>query len=252
LGTDEVRLVKEYWSGWLSGSGAAWGIEGGIVTHQVEPYVDRQGLTEEPEHRHELTLVGSLPSDRLGVVTRNGERLGVEFTNDRIAPAHVDVLDGEDPQALRFLLAGPAYKSSSPEGLLFRNWQKLRVEGDRSGALRLMPWFLAGAEQWWSHYEATKGTKLYSTFGTWKGLLGREGGEPRRLAPLKRRNDESREEALGRRKRLLIPARAVYVELTSRLGRRPGHGALRNGMREAGRAVNERDARWLVQKLGKG
>ena len=250
LAGDEVRLAKEFWWGWISGSRNAWGIEGGVMTHQVEPYLDRASPSEEPEHQHELTLVGSFPSDRLGVVTDNGERLGIRFIDMRTSPAYVDVLHGEDNQGLRFLLAGPPYKSFRPEGLLFRSWQDVRSVGDESGALRLMPWFLAGPEQWWSHHEATKGLKLYSAFGTWKETLGRlAGGAERRLAPLRRHNEESRDEALGRRNRLLIAARAVCEDLTSRNGRRPGHKALRDAMCKAGREINERDARWLTSVL---
>ena len=246
LGRDEVRLVRDYWGAKLSAAGRGWGIEGGLIAHQVEPYDDRRGAFEEREHRHELTLVGSLPSARLGGVVHEAERLTIGFTNGRFAPVIVDVSDGDDPQALRRLLAGPPYQLSGHAGPLYRNWAQERILGDHSGALRLMPWFLAGPEQWWSHFEATRGSRLHSAFGTWKEA----GGVRRRQAPLERHNAENRDEAKDRRERLLSVTRPLYADLTMEKGRKPGHAALRAALAdELGREVSERDARWLVKAM---
>ena len=177
---------------------------------------------------------------------------GSNFTNKQAELVFVDVADGEDPQALRLLLAGPPYQMSSSAGPLYRNWEDARGPGDHSGALRLMPRFLAGPPQWWSHFEATRGSKLYSTFGTWKEALGRAaGGARRRQAPLDRHNEESRREALARQRKLLVAARPIYAGLAAEKGRKPGHSALREALaHHLGRGVSERDARWLVKEMG--
>ncbi len=251
LGPEEVRLVRGFWADTLSDTKGAWGIEGGIVTHQVEPYVD-QCLSGAPEHRHELTLVGSFPSSRLGIVRHHAEGMLIEFTHKQAELVSVDVADGANPQALRLLLSGPPYQMSSSAGPLYSNWEDARGPGDRSGALRLMPWFLAGPPQWWSHFQATRGSKLYSTFGTWKEALGRAaGGARRRQAPLDRHNEESRREALARQRKLLVAARPIYAGLSAEMGRKPGHSALREALaHHLGRGVSERDARRLVKEIG--
>ena len=114
--------------------------------------------------------------------------------------------------------------------------------------------FQAVSPQWWSYYEATRGSKLYSTFGTWREALGRKAGGSRfSQAPLKRHNEESRDEAAGRRKRLLIAALPVFADLAARTARKPGHSALRAALaRHLGREVSDRDARWLASKLKRG
>lgn len=148
----------------------------------------------------------------------------------------------------------PPISSSGPRACPTPISSNSNPEGDLGGALRLKPWFLAGPEQWWSHYEATKGSKLYATFGTWRENVGRStAGARRRTAPLKRHNEESRDDALGRRKRLLIAAQPVFADLAARSARRPGHSALRAALgRHLGRDVSVRDARWLVSQLKKG
>lgn len=192
-------------------------------------------------------------TDRIERIARAAGELGVECDNNRISCVRVEVLPGEYSQALRLLLAGSSYKFRISQDLLLSNRRPHEDEGDLSGALPLMPWFLADEVQWWSHHEATRGMRVHAPFGTWTGSCGGPtDAERRRQAPLRRRNAKTRDEALARRKGLLDLARPIFENLTMEMGRMPGHGALRQAMDESGRDIEEREARWLVKHLKRG
>jgi hypothetical protein len=172
----------------------------------------------------------------------------------------IDEAPADDPQALRRLLAGTPYRPGPNRPVGQSNKLHHPSEQGLSGALRLVPWFLVDESkwdfggQWWSHYEATRGSRLFSAFGSWRegpSARGKEAAEARRLEPLKAHNQWNRRRARRRREELLAEARDLYADLVERSVRKPGHKALRKAMTRNDCIASERDARWLVKALSK-
>jgi hypothetical protein len=251
---DEVRLVRKFWlEGPLRHLIAACGIEGGIWSFLVEPYLNRRDYADgEPEYRFELNVIGATAKDgnhlRRPIVTLH------DFYAVTVA---IDEAPADDPQALRRLLAGTPYKPSPNRPVGHSNELHHSSEQGLSGALRLVPWFLVDESkwiggQWWSAYEATRDSRLFSAFGSWRegpSARGKEAAEARRREPLKAHNQWNRRRARRRREELLAEARGIFADLAERSVRKPGHAALRMAMTRNNCIVSERDARWLVKEL---
>ena len=135
------------------------------------------------------------------------------------------------------------------------------------GAASLQPWFLFDETQAWSYLQATAGTRLYDTFGTWRGnpqgisrgtanreTVARitEDRQPERIShamAFRHANDERKYEAGNRRTGLMRKAETVFRNLKSKMGRNPGSKVLQTAMSVAGYAISDRDSRWLVNQL---
>jgi hypothetical protein len=254
---DEVRLVRKFWLERLVVHLiAACGVEGGIWTFQVEPFLNRRDDEDgEPQYRFELNVIGETARDG------NYRRRPIVGLDHIFAVAvEIDEAPADDPQALRRLLAGTPYKPGPNRPVGQSNKLHHSSEQGLSGALRLVPWFLVDESkwdfggQWWSHYEATRGSRLFSAFGSWRegsSARGKEAAEARRREPLKAHNQWNQRRAWRRREELLAEARDNYGDLVERSVRKPGHNALRKAMTRNNFIVSERDARWLVKALSK-
>ena len=252
----EVQLARAFWfEDWMRRFGATCGIEGGIWTFQVEPYLNRYGcVAGESQYRFEMNVIGATVQD--GNYRR---RPLIALDRDFAAAIEIDEAPAGDPQALRRLLAGAPYKSGPNQPAAQSNELHQLAEQDFGGALRLVPWFLIdgskpeSGRQWWSCYEATRGSRLFATFGSWRegSARSKETVETRRLKPLTTHNNWKKQRTRRCRKKLLAQARDVYADLVARSALPPGRRTLRQALARNYCVVSERDARWLIQELGK-
>jgi len=135
------------------------------------------------------------------------------------------------------------------------------------GAASLQPWFLFDETQAWSYLQATTGTRLYDTFGTWRvnprgnpqGTEDREAvaritedRQPECVSQamaFRNANNERMFDAGNRRAGLMRKAETVFRNLKSKMGRNPGSKAIQTAMSVAGHTISDRDSRWLVKQL---
>ncbi len=170
------------------------------------------------------------------------------------------MLPAETLHALRYLLFGSSYKfDSSQLGIVVNDWRRLRF--GIQGAAALEPIFLCSEQQAWSYAAALQGTRLYDSFGTWReSQAGRpqcsrlrhpksEYGNENRQMAFQEENHRRCHDANARRSQLIAVTLACYKTLEDIMGKPPGSPALRKALNEAGHAVSDRDARWLVTHL---
>ena len=257
----EARLVWRFWGGIMRDHAASWGAVGGIVTYQVEPYADNdpQEVGDPLGFRHELNLVAAVPAEARGrIMAAYGEphHVTFEFVHRKTdspgyqyrqaEPVRAELVPGDDPHALRRLLAGTGFNYRPYEDGSWDNAVGRHPWGGVDGALRPMPWMLANPDQWWDHQWSTRRLPTYRPFGSWcprpAGAMT-EAAREARTAPLLARNRARADAARDRRSRLLGAARLVPGAVA--LGWRP----LREEMAKLGHEVSVRDAREISRAL---
>jgi len=275
LNASGVRSEHTYYGKFLRRLAGQLGIVGGVLIFQVTP-----NLTYHAEryrkrgYSYEFSIVGEMPG-LAGPIDRVKQLTGMdpkdlydpyddeEFTF--FGPAMWAMLPGGNPQSLRYLLFGSSYKYpvGSLGGHVSKDWP---TNYGLQGAAALQPWFLFKPWQAWEYFEATRGIRLYDLWGSWKRRRARPSvstrrptslptqdgrrGEIRRRRAFQQENQDRQEQALTRREDLLEVATAAYDRLTTELGRKPGSPALRQALVEEGHAVTDREARWLVSRIG--
>ena len=236
------------------------GIEGGVIIHQVTPWIPHYDRSEEKRKgfAHIFTIIGVVSSSSVEMLDEAVKELCSDLWLDW--DYETTTLPANTPQALRYLLFGSSYKFDSSElGIVVNDWQRLRY--GIQGAAALEPWFLFNERQAWSYAAAMQGTRLYDTFGTWReSQAGRQGcsrirraksedGNALRRMAFESKNRERRDDANDRRSRLVAVALPYYQKFKDAGGKQLGSPALRKALNEAGHAVSDRDARWLAKHL---
>jgi hypothetical protein len=259
LDAPQVRGVRNDYRYRLRCVAHKLGIEGGVILHQVTPWIPRYNRPEQKRKifAHEFAMVGV--ADISGI--ENIGRTTRELCDDWMIGEHeLMLLPGSLPEALRYSLHGTAYKFDSSEiGLLVRD-PKTVLYGIQ-GAAALQPMFLFDGQQAWSYVEAMKGTRLYDTFGNWresqaeqkscspKPRVQSECGEECRKWAFESENDRKHRDAERRRRQLAAVALPYYRKFRDAGGKHLGRPALCKMLSEAGHVVSDWDARWLVKNL---
>jgi hypothetical protein len=264
----EIRFCRKLCGGFLKKMALRWGVEGGVILHQVEPCLNPL-FWNEPEFRHEVNLIGTIGFRDETHRDRMKRKLGIgpyaeppmcpRFADGTVMTVGFQLGFSPGPKPLRSMLAGEAY-SWSPWGPAVED-NDVRHNGgyDVEGAGRYMPWILATPEQWWAYAGAARQTRLYLAFGTWQEALGEvrdrraaAARHRRRIEPLGAGNEARRAAAGDRREGLLGLAGPVFERLRTRDGRAPGRAALARALAEDGHAVTAWEAQWIVRALKSG
>ncbi|MEI8376228.1 MAG: hypothetical protein WCJ35_25690 [Planctomycetota bacterium] len=270
----EVRKTREFYREQARGIADDLGLDGGAIFYQFGPmreYGVRNIITNNT-FSPEVTMIGE--SSNLSLSLESYEYSGYDLL----------CLPADTHQALRYLLFGTSYKYPVDriEGLkiMSRCFDKGHVPRFTKygipGAASLQPWFLFNETQAWSYLQATAGTRLYDTFGTWRGnpqgnpgtkdretetrittdreTVARitEDRDPERVShamAFRHANNERMFDASNRRVGLMRKAETVFRNLKSKMGRNPGSKAIQTAMSVAGHAISDRDSRWLVKQL---
>ena len=235
------------------------GIEGGVILHQVTPWIPHYDRPQEKRKgfAHIFTMIGVVDSSTVESLAGG---IDEALSNMMLGYSETTMLPAETPQALRYLLFGSSYKFDSSElGLVVNDYKRLLY--GIQGVAALEPWFLFDERQAWSYAAAMQGTRLYDTFGTWRdSQAGRQqcsrkrraqsedGNENRQMA-FELENHQRYTKANDRRCQLVAVALPYYQDFTDHGGKRFGSPALRKAMNEAGHAISDRDARWLAKHL---
>lgn len=257
--TIDARLVRDYFARtYLHHRRKLWGLDGGIVTYQVDPFVDHEEHIEEPGFRHEMNLIGSVSVDRAKEIRRynNGNPAYLEFAvgdsggckprSDE--PVFVELVDGDYRSAVRLLLAGSGFRFQPKPHQAWNNGDQTYAPAGVDGALRLMPWFMANPRQWWDHQWATLGTRLYETFGSWRATRRKPSAvnvRPESLAALAAYNRARAATSSEQRADLPEAARFCFQQL----GGKAGYRVLRAELHAHGYYVTDRDAMRLAREL---
>jgi hypothetical protein len=225
------------------------GIDGGVILHQVTPWIPRYDRPEEKQKgfAHIFTVVGVVASGTVETLDSAVKELASDLWLDW--DYETAWLPAATPHALRYLLFGSSYKFDSSKLGIVVNDPK-RLEYGIPGAAALEPMFLFDHRQAWSYAAAMQGTRLYDTFGTWRPTqAGGERSSPKRGTKRGKTNSERHYEAYDRHRQLAKLALPFYQNFKDHGGKRLGSPALRKAMNEAGHAVSDRDARWLAKNL---
>ena len=220
----EVQSIRECWGQSAKSVADDLEIEGGIIFYQFGPkrvYGPRATIVDEV-FCHEITMIGeskSITPDRVRDYDDSG--------------SDVLCVPAETPHTLRYFLFGTSHKFPVEriEGLVATS--NRFTERGIQGAAALQPWFLFNETQAWSYLDATAGTRLCDTFGTWR-KNGRtaaktETEKGKRVSPeqaLHHANKDRKNEAETRRAGLMHNAERVFRTLKAELGRNPGSTAL--------------------------
>jgi hypothetical protein len=263
-----VKLVRTQIGGWLRSTAQRLGMTGGAFVYQVGPYRDAGRNC----FQHQLAVLGEVDGSSPDKITRLNECIGlaggqppsIDVGSETLSPACLHL--PATPQNFRYLLFGTPW--NFPVDRLGATYSpQLRLRNGLQGVAALPPYFMFDPVQFWSYFEATRGIRHWTLFGTWKGqrMAAAPASTPRRLPTesgrrgvLRRRrvlqtvNQQRRQSADQRREALLAAAQPVVRSLESQLGRPPGRRRLLRALASAGHSVSERDARWLVLRLQRG
>ena len=260
LDAHDVRNVRNEYRYKLRCLAREIGIEGGVILHQVTPWMPWYDRPEQKRKifAHVFSMVGVVDNSRVEDIGQAAKKVCYDQMLD--GRYEIMMLLATTPQALRYLLFGSSYKFDASEVGLLARGPKAMPYGIQ-GAAALEPWFLFDEQQAWSYAAAMHGTRLYDTFGTWrKSQDGQErcsrkrrvksadGNEKRRWA-FQGENGRRCDDAKGRRRQLAAVALPLYQKVEDRGGKRLGSPALRKALSEAGCDVSDRDARWLAKNL---
>jgi len=261
----EVAIARESWGSRLRDWALECGATGGVLVHQVGPYINEKGLRGFVQ---ELAVLAEVPTETREQrdALQRAAMLGSEdmpsfWSEGRPIPIEAAAMAAHRRTALRYLWCGTSVGFDTGRARIHVNGG-VRGPWGLGGAVRLQPWFLYDLLQWSSHGEALKGLHLARPFGSWRRAIP---PAPRRAADLipsrvvgpkvrarrarrrglDDRNDRVAAEALAVRQRFLEVARPIHEDLT-REGRRPGRGRLMAALAAAGHPVSERVARDLI------
>jgi hypothetical protein len=261
----EMRFCRKLCGGFLKKIALRWGVEGGVILHQVEPYLNPL-LENAPEFRHEVNLIGTIGFRDQAHRDRMKGKLGIGpyaeppirkgFADGTVMPVGFQIGFSPGHKALRSMLAGEAYGWDPWVPAVEDNDVRHNGGYDVEGAGRYMPWILASPEQWWAYAGAARQTRLYLAFGTWQAALGEvrdrsaaAARNRRRVEPLGAGNEARRAAAVARREGLLGLAGPVFERLKTRYGRTPGRAALAQALAEEGHAITAWEAQSLAMVL---
>jgi len=282
LTADRVGQVLGRWKPQLLHYGRRLGMVGGLVGHQVGPWL-ANGMNSRRGFRHDISLLAEVPCEvgggwsqagfeQLKRLAGFGERpeqspvLTTGSADDGVA-VEVTAMPMKSAMALRWLLAGSAGHpmwGDASQITIERNQAAMTHQGNPAtrkrigvdGALALQPSFLYSFDQGFSSLAATAGRHLVALFGTWKGvrledddIVRRQAGRPGRGEALERLNDQRQKAATAEVQALLPSARRVFDELTMATGRHPGRLQLQRRLAESGVTVSVRQAVALIKEL---
>jgi hypothetical protein len=156
----EVRKVRDDYRYELRALGRKIGVEGGVIIHQVTPWISCYGRACEKRKifAHVFTMIG--------VAATSVETLDKTIDEASWGVYETAMLPADPPDALRYLLFGSSYKFDSSELGIVVNDAKTLLYGIQ-GAAALEPWFLFDEQQAWSYAAAVEGVPLYDRFGNW-------------------------------------------------------------------------------------
>ena len=260
LDAQELREVRNDYRYKLRWVARQCGIEGGVILHQVTPWMPWYDRPSEKQKifAHVFAFIGVVASSSVDSIGPAIRKACEDQWIDR--DYEVMLLPATVPDALRYLLLGTSYKfDPSRVGLLAKN-SKSVVYGIQ-GAAALQPWFLFDEQQAWSYVAAMHGTRLFDTFGNWREsqadqkrcsrkrrAQSEHGGDNRKMA-FQCENECRRHDAKTRRRELATIALPILRKFKDAGGKHLGSPALRKMLSEAGHSISDRDARWLAKEL---
>lgn len=284
LTPERVEQILGRWKPELLRFGYRLGMIGGLVGHQVGPFL-AGGSGGVHAFRHDISLLGEVPClaggrwsqaafDRLANLAGFGERARARplLHGDRAGeslPVEVTAMQMDTRLALRWLLAGsdghPMWGDPA-KVIIGRNEAATRHGGNPAtrkalgvdGALALQPTFLFDLDQFLGVRASLRRRHLHSEFGRWEGATVPDGdgaGMPPgpKGAPgdgLRALNRRRQEEAADEVARLLPLAGAVHRELAAELGRRPGRELFARRLAEVSPGISRRRVVDLLVALG--
>lgn len=259
LDAQQVCSVRDDYRYWLRQVASRIGIEGGVILHQVTPWIPQYDRVQERRSvfAHVFTMIGVVDSSTAGTL---GAAVDEAWSDAMLGYCETTMVPAGTPHALRYLVFGSSYKFDSSElDIVVNNPQRL-LRGIQ-GAAALEPWFLFGLRQAWSYAAAMQGTRLFDTFGNWrqsqaerkqcsrKRRAKSECGNEDRQAAFEFANSQRRHDANARRRQLAAVALPYYQKFKDAGGEHLGSPALRKALNDAGHAISDRDARWLAKNL---
>jgi len=269
----DIDSVRRYFGEKLRALAAKLGIEGGLLTYQVGPAIADVGehLSEQVESfRHQLNLLGEVEfrSDRhrqevytkLGIGDPDANWIVMWQSREVCWTIDSVVMPADDPQTLRILLAGSAarYQPRFPVDVAgTRLFREKSVRDGIPGAFAMEPLFMLDRARWYDYMMATRGLRMYDTFGSWREALKDDDGDEPILTGkeriMRKLNITKQVAATARRRTLLAVAQPLWNQVmkSTPSGRgRPAHRRrLADSLRDAGLDISMRDLKWLVKEL---
>jgi hypothetical protein len=245
-----LREIKANLTSRLIQEAKSLGATGGMVTFLVGPGARDVWNHDELQQRYDgFTIDGRVLASAISpTATFQAMKNGEIQSETKWLFRH-----GSKNNSLRQLLVGtsPSCRQSLHEG------------GD-SGMFEVPAWPLANFEQWWFHFEITKGLHLYDFWGDWCGQVpskprrqqvvlvnctGARRGKLHRENKFRQANIERCQVAAVRRESLIAQVLPIWNSLGGHSLRRIGWRQLRSKCITAGIAISQRDARWLAMRF---
>jgi hypothetical protein len=262
---DRFKFVRIEVGHYLKSFAQRIGIEGGVTSFQVGPqlyvrsgwHANERAIENQQGFQYTLAV--------LGEITSKADQFLRSISADRqgiVPPPNPLQIAGEPllprwscgrTRDLRRMLVGTA-----------PSYSRNTVPGGHIGAFTLQPWSLANYEQWRSHLDLSRNTRLFDVWGTWRGALPEADrakkaqglinapyrrGVYRRSIAFRSSNERRKTEANSRREALLEQVRPIYAEISEGRDRRPGRVQLQKSLGDRGITVSARDVRWILLQI---
>jgi hypothetical protein len=195
-----VKLVRTQVGDWLRSTAQRFGMTGGVLVYQVGPYRDSNRNC----FLHQLAVLGEVDGSASENMTRLDDCIGVvggqppaTSVGSEIVPTNWVYLPAT-PQNFRYLLFGTPW-NYPVDNLGATHSPQLPLRGGLQGVAALEPHFMFDPVQFWSYFEATRGIRHWTLFGSWK--TGRVSAQP--ATSPRRLPTESGRRGVLRRRRVL-------------------------------------------------